>query len=102
MGKVVSNDQNEEEDDGQDLDLDAPITKAESGAVLKDIYMGVESKIDADAVFVAIGHTPSTSFLEGLVEFNSKHPGYVLTQCLSTRMSVPGIFACGDVSNSIY
>ena len=102
LGKEVSDDQNEKEDDGQDLNLDAPVTKVVSGAVLKDIYMGVESKIDADAVFVAIGHTPSTSFLEGLVEFNPKHPGYVLTQGSSTRTSVPGIFACGDVSDSIY
>lgn len=101
LGKV-SDDQSEEEDDGQDVDLDAPVTKVVSGAVLKDIYTGVESKIDADAVFVAIGHTPSTSFLEGLVEFNPKHPGYVLTQGSSTRTSVPGIFACGDVSDSIY
>jgi hypothetical protein len=43
LGKVVSDDQNEEEDDdGQDLNLDAPITKAESGAVLKDIYMPMQ------------------------------------------------------------
>jgi NADPH-dependent glutamate synthase beta subunit-like oxidoreductase len=82
--------------------LDAPVTKVVSGALVKDIYTGIESKIDADAVFVAIGHTPSTSFLEGLVEFNPKHPGYVLTQGSSTRTSVPGIFACGDVSDSIY
>jgi thioredoxin reductase len=82
--KVVSDDQ-VEQDDSQDVDLDAPVTKVVSGAILKDIYTGVESKIDADAVFVAIGHTPSTSFLEGLVEFNPKHPGYVLTQGSSTR-----------------
>jgi NADH dehydrogenase FAD-containing subunit len=101
LGKVVSDDQ-VEQDDSQDVDLDAPVTKVVSGAILKDIYTGVESKIDADAVFVAIGHTPSTSFLEGLVEFNPKHPGYVLTQGSSTRTSIPGIFACGDVSDSIY
>ncbi|KAL3768680.1 hypothetical protein ACHAWU_006781 [Discostella pseudostelligera] len=101
LGKVLSDDQGEQ-DDSQDVDLDAPVTKVVSGAILKDIYTGVESKIDADAVFVAIGHTPSTSFLEGLVEFNPKHPGYVLTQGSSTRTSKPGIFACGDVSDSIY
>lgn len=101
LGKV-SDDQNDQEDDDQDVDLDAPVTKVVSGAILKDIYTGIETKLDADAVFVAIGHTPSTSFLEGLVEFNPKHPGYVLTQGSSTRTSVPGIFACGDVSDSVY
>lgn len=101
LGKV-SDDQNDHEDDGQDVDLDAPVTKVVSGAILKDVYTGIETKLDADAVFVAIGHTPSTSFLEGLIEFNPKHPGYVLTQGSSTRTSVPGIFACGDVSDSVY
>jgi len=87
--KVVSDDHGEQ-DDSQDVDLDAPVTKVVSGAILKDnMYTGVESKIDADAVFVAIGHTPSTSFLEGLVEFNPKHPEYVLTQGSSTRTSIP-------------
>jgi len=88
LEKVVSDDQ-VEQDDSQDVDLDAPVTKVVSGAILKDIYTGVESKINADAVFVAIGHTPSTSFLEGLVEFNPKHPEYVLTQGSSTRTSIP-------------
>jgi len=85
-----------------ELDLDAPVQNVVSGAVLKDVYTGEETKMDVDAVFVAIGHTPSTSFLEGVVEFNPDHPGYVLTQGTSTRTSVPGIFACGDVADSIY
>lgn len=89
-------------DDSEDVDLDAPVTKVVSGAILKDVFTGEETTVDADAVFVAIGHTPSTSFLDGLVEFNPDHPGYVLTQGTSTRTSVAGIFACGDVSDSIY
>ncbi len=86
--------------DGKEVDLDAPVTKVVSGALLKDVYTDKATRVDADAVFVAIGHTPSTSFLEGLVEFNPKHPGYVLTRGSSTRTSVPGIFACGDVSDA--
>eukprot|EP00571_Detonula_confervacea_P014606 CAMPEP_0172309040 /NCGR_PEP_ID=MMETSP1058-20130122/9450_1 /TAXON_ID=83371 /ORGANISM="Detonula confervacea, Strain CCMP 353" /LENGTH=665 /DNA_ID=CAMNT_0013021591 /DNA_START=164 /DNA_END=2161 /DNA_ORIENTATION=- len=92
----------EDATDGDDVDLDAPVAKVVSGAMLKDVYTGVETKMDADAVFVAIGHTPSTSFLQGLVEFNPEHAGYVLNQGTSTRTSVPGVFACGDVSDSIY
>jgi len=86
----------------EDVDLDAPITKVVNGAIIKDVFTGEESKIDADAVFVAIGHTPSTKFLEGVVEFNPDHPGYILAKDGSTRTSVPGIFACGDVADSVY
>jgi pyruvate/2-oxoglutarate dehydrogenase complex dihydrolipoamide dehydrogenase (E3) component len=88
--------------DGEEVDLDTPVTKVVSGAMIKDVYTDEVTRMDADAVFVAIGHTPSTSFLEGVVEFNPNHPGYVLTRESSTRTSVPGIFACGDVSDSIY
>ncbi|KAL7540262.1 hypothetical protein ACHAXR_009986 [Thalassiosira sp. AJA248-18] len=88
--------------DGEDVDLDAPVDKVVSGAILKNVYTGEETTVEAGAVFVAIGHTPSTSFLEGVVEFNPDHPGYVLAEGTSTRTSVAGIFACGDVSDSIY
>jgi len=89
-------------EEGEDVDLDAPVAKVVSGAMLKDVYTGEVSKMDADAVFVAIGHTPSTSFLEGVVDFNPDHAGYVLNQGTSTRTSVAGIFSCGDVSDSVY
>lgn len=92
----------EDAQEGEDVDLDAPVPKVVSGALLKDVYTGDETKLDCEAVFVAIGHTPSTSFLEGLVEFNPEHAGYVLNQGTSTRTSIPGVFACGDVSDSIY
>mmetsp|Transcript_11844 Transcript_11844/g.21043 ORF Transcript_11844/g.21043 Transcript_11844/m.21043 type:complete len:663 (-) Transcript_11844:54-2042(-) len=89
-------------EDGENVDLDAPVSKVVSGAVLKDVDTGEETTIECGAVFVAIGHTPSTSFLEGVVEFNPDSAGYVLNQGTSTRTSVPGIFSCGDVSDSIY
>lgn len=88
--------------DSENVDLDAPAEMVVSGAVLKDVYTGEETNVDVDAVFVAIGHTPTTSFLEGVADFNPEHAGYVLTQGTSTKTSVPGIFACGDVADSIY
>ena len=107
LGKVsdaaeAATNNNDDGDDDADVDLDAPVKKVVNGAMLTDIITNEVTRVDADAVFVAIGHTPSTSFLEGLVEFNPNHPGYVLTRQSSTWTSIPGIFACGDVSDSIY
>lgn len=91
-----------DENQNDNVDLDAPVQQVVTGAMVKDVFTGEETKIDAEAVFVAIGHTPSTKFLEGVVEFNPNHPGYVLAKEGSTRTSVPGIFACGDVADSVY
>jgi len=89
--------------DAEDVDLDAALPQVVSGAILKDVYTEEETRLsNIGAVFVAIGHTPSTSFLEGLVEFDPDHSGYVLNKGSSTRTSIPGIFACGDVSDSVY
>lgn len=87
------------DDDSVDLDDAQMFVK---GAVLKDVVTGEESKISCSAVFVAIGHTPSTKFLEGIVDFDENHSGYVMTKGVSTRTSVSGVFAAGDVSDAIY
>ena len=89
-------------DDSADVDLDAPIPQVVRGALLEDVNTGEQTTLEAGAVFVAIGHTPSTSFLADLVDFDPDHAGYVLNAGTSTRTSVPGIFACGDVSDSVY
>lgn len=97
VGEKIEN----ESDDENNVDLDSQKMFV-NGAILKDVVTGEESKISCAAVFVAIGHTPSTSFLEGIVDFDEKHSGYLVTQGISTRTSVPGIFAAGDVSDAIY
>jgi thioredoxin reductase (NADPH) len=98
LGKEVeTQDDNEEE---QDLDN---IARVVSGARLENVKTGDLVTLDCDAVFVAIGHTPTTSFLQGVVEFDPNHPGYIVTpKGDSTQTSVPGIFASGDVADSIY
>lgn len=87
--------------DGDDLDLDNVQTFV-NGVITQDVVTGEESKIPCAGVFVAIGHTPSTQFLKGIVEFDENYSGYLMTQGESTRLSVPGIFAAGDVSDAIY
>jgi thioredoxin reductase (NADPH) len=99
-GKALPN--QSEEGEEVDLDSDGPVDKIVSGVVLKDVTTAETRKMDCDAVFVAIGHLPNTKFLEGVVEFDPEHTGYVKTIDHSTKTSVPGIFAAGDVSDAVY
>jgi thioredoxin reductase (NADPH) len=101
LGKAVDNDSSPE-GDTVDLDGEDELPKVVKGVVLKDTGTGVERRLDCDAVFVAIGHTPNTAFLQGVVEFNPDHPGYVQTFGGTTQTSVKGIFAAGDVADSVY
>jgi thioredoxin reductase (NADPH) len=71
------------------------------GVELLDTVTGEESRLDTDGVFVAIGHTPSTTLFQGQLELDDK--GYiVLADGTSTRTSVEGVFAAGDVADSYY
>ncbi|KAG7336537.1 thioredoxin reductase [Nitzschia inconspicua] len=90
------------QNEGEEVDLDGPVDMIVSGVVLKDVTTGETRNMDCDAVFVAIGHLPNTNFLEGVVEFDPEHPGYVKTFGQTTKTSVPGIFAAGDVSDAVY
>ena len=68
---------------------------------LSDTKDGSSSEVSIDGVFMAIGHTPNVDFLGGLVELDEK--GYVKTGFTTeTSTSVPGVFAAGDVADSIY
>ena len=68
---------------------------------LSDTKDGSSSEVNIDGVFMAIGHTPNVDFLAGLVELDEK--GYVKTGFTTeTSTSVPGVFAAGDVADSIY
>jgi len=56
--------------------------------------------MDAGGLFVAIGHKPNSQLLEDWVETTDS--GYIKTVPGSTRTSLDGVFACGDVQDAIY
>jgi thioredoxin reductase (NADPH) len=70
-----------------------------TGVRLKNVVTGHSAEIPCSGVFVAIGHRPNTSLFSGQLDMDPK--GYLMT-FKGTATSVPGIFAAGDVQDSVY
>ena len=70
------------------------------GLELKNTQTGALSTLDVDGAFVAIGHKPATEIFAGHLPMDND--GYLLVETGSTRTSVPGVFAAGDVTDKIY
>ncbi len=66
----------------------------------KNVRTGEETLLPTDGFFVAIGHKPNTELFAGQLELEEN--GYIKVQKGSTRTSVSGVFACGDVQDSVY
>lgn len=72
-----------------------------SGVRLKDTQSGEESDLPLSGLFMAIGHTPITEFLNGQLDLDEK--GYVkLADTYRSTTNVEGCFVAGDVSDSVY
>ena len=71
-----------------------------TGVRLRNLLTGEESVFDCAGVFVAIGHKPNTELFKGQLEMDDV--GYLKTSGLSTATNIPGVFACGDVQDSVY
>ncbi|MGB3445502.1 MAG: thioredoxin-disulfide reductase [Xanthobacteraceae bacterium] len=67
---------------------------------LKNIKTGATTDLQADGVFIAIGHAPATELVAGQLKL--KPSGYVEVAPHSTATSVPGVFAAGDVADETY
>jgi thioredoxin reductase (NADPH) len=71
-----------------------------SGVRLRNLQTGEEQVFSCEGVFIAIGHKPNTALFRGQLEMDAV--GYLRTSGHSTATNVPGVFACGDVQDSVY
>jgi len=71
-----------------------------TGLRLRDVRDASKRDLGLDAVFVAIGHQPNTSLFGGKLDMDAS--GYLKVTPGTTRTSVEGVFACGDVADPVY
>ncbi|MBK9585244.1 MAG: thioredoxin-disulfide reductase [Alphaproteobacteria bacterium] len=71
-----------------------------TGVRIKNLKTGSEQIIDKQGLFVAIGHDPATDLFKGILKMDAGH--YILTAPDSTATSIPGVYAAGDVTDSVY
>ncbi len=74
-------------------------TDVVTGVRLKNLVTGKTTELSCAGVFVAIGHRPNTALFAGQITMDEK--GYIRTE-RGTATSVPGVFAAGDVQDSVY
>jgi thioredoxin reductase (NADPH) len=71
-----------------------------TGARVKNVKTGETQTLDADGVFIAIGHSPASELFKGQVTV--KPSGYIAVEAGSTRTNIPGVYAAGDVADEVY
>ena len=71
-----------------------------TGAVLRNTVTGETEAFPVDGIFVAIGHTPSTSVFAGKLDM--KAGGYLQVKPGTTETNIPGVYAAGDVTDDVY
>ena len=71
-----------------------------TGAKLKNTKTGEITEVEAQGVFVAIGHNPNTELFKGQLDMDDV--GYLITKSGSTETNIPGVFAAGDVQDNVY
>ena len=71
-----------------------------TAVTLRDVTTGARSERPVDGLFVAIGHEPNTALFRGQLELLDN--GYIKVEPGTTRTSVPGVFAAGDVQDHVY
>ncbi len=74
--------------------------KVVTGVRLRDVRTNATTVLRTDGVFMGIGHKPNTELFAGQIEL--AQTGYIKLDGPSTRTNIPGVFAAGDVADSVY
>src|SRR5262249_53016540 len=74
--------------------------KTVTGVRLKNVVTGASENLACDGLFIAIGHSPATEIFRGQLDMDED--GYIRTAPDSTRTSVAGVYAAGDVKDRIF
>lgn len=75
-------------------------TEGVTGVRLRNLDSGEERIFPCSGVFIAIGHKPNTDLFQG--QLDTDDVGYIKTAGHSTATNIPGVFASGDVQDSVY
>ncbi len=71
-----------------------------TGVRIENVKTGAKRDLDVEALFVAIGHQPNTSLFAGKLKLHDTD--YIAVKPGTTETSIEGVFACGDVTDSVY
>ena len=74
--------------------------KSVTAVKLSHVKTGEVTTVPTDGVFMGIGHKPNTDLFKGQLDMDSV--GYLITKERSTKTNIPGVFAAGDVADSVY
>jgi thioredoxin reductase (NADPH) len=74
--------------------------KGVNAIALRNLKTGESSQLAVDGLFIAIGHTPATDIFKGQLDMDES--GYIKTAPDSTKTSIPGVFAAGDVKDKVF
>ena len=85
---------------GHDIEIHDPADSTFTAVTVKNLKTGKEERLPTQGLFVAIGHVPNTKLFAGQLEMDAA--GYIITRPGTPVTSVRGVFAAGDVQDTVY